>query len=170
MAAAASAQADVVYTSGDAAIAAEVAKRLAGTGLDARIVGGAELRSERFVRAAGTAADGAVAVIAPLSRPDDGGRGGDIAARLDQLEFDGPTPLVAASYDAGAAIAAALSSCLPPEDTAADARKQCAVEMAHVSVAGATGEVAFDAFGDRAGMRAQVFEVRGGSWVEVGSA
>jgi hypothetical protein len=33
-----------------------------------------------------------------------------------------------------------------------------------------TGEVAFDAFGDRAGTRPQVFQIRDGVWIELGSA
>jgi branched-chain amino acid transport system substrate-binding protein len=160
------ANADVIYTTGDAEFAAQVAKTLAGTGLDATLVGGAALRSEDFVTAAGTAADGAVAVVDPHRVATSTGAGGDLAARV----VDAPGSYGPAAYDAGTALAAVLRRCLSDEDTAAAARENCVAEMAQVSFAGVTGEVAFDAFGDRAGTRPQVFQIRDGVWIELGSA
>jgi hypothetical protein len=42
--------------------------------------------------------------------------------------------------------------------------------MDEVSFRGVTGEVAFDRYGDRTGAVPAVFEVREGSWHEVGAA
>jgi ABC-type branched-subunit amino acid transport system substrate-binding protein len=164
------AKVDVIYTTGDAEFAAHVAKTLAGTGLDASLVGGTALRSEDFVTAAGTAADGAVAVVDPHRVDTSTGAGEDLAARLGENVVDAPGSYAPAAYDAGTALAAVLRRCLSGEDTAAAAREKCVAEMAQVSFAGVTGEVAFDAFGDRAGTRPQVFQIRDGVWIELGSA
>jgi branched-chain amino acid transport system substrate-binding protein len=170
IAAAVSKQADVVYTAGDTAIGTQVAKSLASTGLDAHLVGGAALHSVTFLSAAGTAADGAVAVVAPTRQSESVGASSDLVARLTERGVDAAGPLAAAAYDAGAALAQALSRCLPARESAIEAREQCIAEMQQVSVGGLTGEVAFDAFGDRVGSRPQVYEVRDGAWVEVGAS
>ena len=165
-----SAQAEVIYSAGDAALAAQVAKILAGTGVDATLVGGAALRSEDFVTAAGTAADGAVAVVDPLRDRGPATAVGELAARLAERGVDNGGSSMAAAYDAGMAIAETLGRCLSNEDSVVDARAGCVAEMTHVSFVGVTGEVAFDAFGDRAGIRPQVYQIRDGAWIELGSA
>ena len=128
------------------------------------------MRSEDFLTAAGTAADGAVAVVSPYRVATSTGAGGELAARLGGNVVDSPGSYAPAAYDAGTALAAVLRRCLSDEDTAAAARESCVAEMAQVSFAGVTGEVAFDAFGDRAGTRPQVFQIRDGEWIELGSA
>jgi branched-chain amino acid transport system substrate-binding protein len=169
IAASVSEQADVIYTTGDTAIAAQVAKSLAGTGLNAHLVGSSALHSEEFLTGAGTAAEGSVAVVAPKQRTSISQAPGELAARLADRGVDAG-PLAATAYDAGAALALALGRCLPPHDAVIAAREGCVTEMARVSFAGITGEVAFDAFGDRAGGRSQVYEVREGAWVEIGAS
>ena len=160
--------AGAVYVAGDAALAAEAAKKLAGTGLDARLLGGADLRSEDFLAAAGTAADGAVAVVAGTVEPSAGSGVDDLTARLAAQSGPPPGPYGAAAYDAGMALAQVLSRCLPPEDTAARARAGCVGEMEQVSFPGLTGQVDFDRFGERTGGHPVAFEVRDGGWVEIG--
>ena len=164
------AKAEVIYAAGDAALAAQVAKTLAGTGVEATLVGGAALRSEDFITAAGTAADGAVAVVDPLREGGPAIAAGDLAARLAERGVDDPGPYSAAAYDAGTAIAETLGGCLSDKDSVVDARAECVGQMMQVSFVGVSGEVAFDAFGDRAGIRPQVFQVRDGAWIELGSA
>jgi branched-chain amino acid transport system substrate-binding protein len=159
--------ADLVYTAGDTAAAVEIARSLAKAGLDVPLIGGSALHSKKFLTGAGSAADGAVAVVAPASPPETSGGTGDLVARLAQSGIDSEGPLAAAAYDAGAALAEAMRRCLPAHDTAVAARPPCVGEMQHVSFAGVTGEVAFDAFGDRAGTRPDVYEVRNGRWVAV---
>lgn len=170
MTAAVSHRAGVVYVTGEAEVAALVARRLAGTGLQATLVGGVNLRSEGFMAAAGTAADGAVAVVGPRVASGRGQAAGDLMARLVEQGVDPPGPFAAAAYDAGTAVAQALSRCLPTEGTAAQSRAGCVDEMDEVSFRGVTGEVAFDRYGDRTGAVPAVFEVREGSWHEVGAA
>jgi branched-chain amino acid transport system substrate-binding protein len=169
IAASVSEQADVIYTADDAAVAAQIAKSLAGTGLDAHLVGSSALHSQEFLSGAGTAAEGAVAVVAPTQRTSSAETPGQLAARLADSGVDAG-PLAATAYDAGAALAHALSRCLPPHDATVAAREGCVTEMARVSFAGMTGEIAFDAFGDLAGGRAQVYEVRDGAWVDIGGS
>ncbi|HEU0214561.1 MAG TPA: ABC transporter substrate-binding protein [Jiangellaceae bacterium] len=169
MTAAVSHQATVVYVAGDAELAGRVAKRLAGTGLAATLVGGASLRSEDFMAAAGTAADGAVAVVGPRVTTGRGQPAGDLTARLAAAGIDVPGPFAAAAYDAGTAVAQALSRCLRGEETAAHARAGCVAELEQVSFRGVTGEVTFDRYGDRTGAAPAVFEVREGAWREVGA-
>jgi len=170
IAAAVSEKAQVVYVAGDAAVAALVAKKLAGTGLPAHLVGGVNLRSEDFMVAAGTAADGAVAVVGPSLGRTPGRAVDDLAARLAQQGIDAPGPFAATAYDAGTALAQALVGCLPLGDSAAQARAGCVGKMDHVSFAGVTGEVTFDRYGDRSGALPAVYEVRDGAWTEVGAA
>ena len=170
MAAAYAADAEVVFTAADPAVAVVVAKKLAGTGLDARLVGGDTLRSADFAHLAGTAADGAVAVVPATLQLADGGESGGLAARLAQVGTSSAGPFAAAVYDAGTAIGEVLTRCLPAEDTAAAAREACVAEMQQVSFAGVTGEVSFDSYGDRAGSHPQVWELRDGEWVEIGAA
>ncbi|MGH8824172.1 MAG: ABC transporter substrate-binding protein [Jiangellaceae bacterium] len=170
LAAAVSEKAGTVYVAGEAAVAALVAKGLAGTGLAVHLVGGVNLRSEDFMTAAGTASDGAVAVVGPGLSMNPGPAVGDLATRLGTLGIDAPGPFAAAAYDAGTAVAQALSRCLPPEGSAARARAECVGEMDQVSFIGVTGEVTFDRYGDRTGAVPAVYEVRDGAWHEVGAA
>jgi branched-chain amino acid transport system substrate-binding protein len=160
--------AGAVYVAGDAAIAADAAKKLAGTGLDARLLGGVDLRSEDFLAAAGTAADGAVAVVAGTVEPSAAAGVESLTARLAAQSLPPPGPYGAAAYDGGTALAQVLSRCLPPEDSAARAREGCVGEMDQVSFAGLTGQVDFDRFGERTGGRPVAYEVRDGAWVEIG--
>jgi branched-chain amino acid transport system substrate-binding protein len=169
IAASVSEQADVIYTADDAAVAAQIAKSLARTGLDAHLVGSSALHSQEFLSGAGTAAEGAVAVVAPTQRTSTAETPGELAARLADRGVEAG-PLAATAYDAGTALAHALSRCLPPHDATIAAREECVTEMARVSFAGITGEIAFDAFGDLAGGRSQVYEVRNGAWVEIGGS
>lgn len=170
MAATVSHEAGVVYVAGDAEVAALVARWLAGTGLPATLVGGPNLRTEGFMTAAGTAADGAVAVVGPRVVGSRVEPGGDLVARLADQGIDSPGPFAAAAYDAGTAVAQALSRCLPVEETAARSRAGCVDAMGQVSLRGVTGEVTFDRYGDRTGAAPAVFEVREGAWHEVGAA
>jgi branched-chain amino acid transport system substrate-binding protein len=96
--------------------------------------------------------------------------GGDLVAGLAGQGIDAPGPFAAAAFDAGTAVAQALARCLPAEETAAQARAGCVDEMDEVSFRGVTGEVTFDRYGDRTGAAPAVFEVREGSWHEVGAA
>jgi branched-chain amino acid transport system substrate-binding protein len=163
-------EAGVVYVAGDAEVAALVARRLAGTGLPATLVGGPNLRTEGFMTAAGTAADGAVAVVGPRVVGSRGQPGGDLVARLAGQGIDPPGPFAAAAYDAGTAVARVLSRCLPAVEAAAQSRAGCVVELGQISFRGVTGEVTFDRYGDRTGAAPAVFEVREGAWHEVGAA
>jgi branched-chain amino acid transport system substrate-binding protein len=164
------AKAEVIYTVGDAALAALVAKTLAGTGVEATLVGGAALRSEDFITAAGTAADGAVSVVDPLRDDRPGSAVEGLGARLAERGIADPGSYVGAAYDAGTAIAKTLGSCLATQDSVVAARAECVAEMTQVSFTGVTGAVSFDAFGDRAGIRPQLFQIRDGAWIELGSA
>ncbi|HEY9378302.1 MAG TPA: hypothetical protein VIQ02_14555, partial [Jiangellaceae bacterium] len=123
-----------------------------------------------FLTAAGTAADGALAVVPPTQRGDLVGTASDLTARLTERGINTAGPLAAAAYDAGSALAAVFSRCLPPQDSTVEARDPCVAEMQHVNFSGLTGDVAFDAYGDRVGTRPLVYRVREGGWTEVGGS
>jgi branched-chain amino acid transport system substrate-binding protein len=162
-------QVRAVYVAGDAAVAAATAKKLAGTGLDARLLGGPAIRTEEFISAAGTAAEGAVAVLAPTIRPPTATVVDDLTSRLAAQGASAAGAFGAAAYDAGTALSQVLAQCLPPENSAAEAREGCVGEMSQLSFPGVTGEVAFDRYGERLGGRPEAFVVRDGVWVEVGA-
>ena len=153
--------AGAVYVAGDAQFAAAITNEVARRGLDAWVIGGADLHSDDFLAAAGATASRSVAIVpAELGPTIDGAVPGlPIAGRFG-----------AAAYDAGSAVAATLGRCLPAvrEGRASSARKGCLAELGVVSLEGVTGAVSFDAYGDRHGAWPSAHVVVEGEWHEVG--
>jgi ABC-type branched-subunit amino acid transport system substrate-binding protein len=164
IAAARAENADAVFVTGRAGAAAAVADEIARTGGDLELLGGSVMLSDDFLAEAGSAADGAwTATEGELSSGE--GRASESAATaLADVDLDIADPLVASAYDAGLAVGTVLAGCLPPANSASAARRGCIGELAEVSVPGATAEVAFDEFGDRAGANPVLMVVRGGTW------
>jgi ABC-type branched-subunit amino acid transport system substrate-binding protein len=155
--------AGAVFVAGDAEFAAAVTTEVVRSGLDAWVIGGADLQEDDFLTATGATSSRSVAIFpstldTTINRavPDltDAGRFG------------------AAAYDAGSAVAVTLDQCLPPirEGRASDARTGCLAELGAVSLEGVTGELTFDRFGDRRGAWPSAHVVVEGEWQEVGDA
>ncbi|NDL55483.1 ABC transporter substrate-binding protein [Phytoactinopolyspora mesophila] len=156
--------AEAVFVAGSADLAAAVADELARTGGDIELLGGSVMLSDDFLAEAGSAAEGAWTAT-------HGELGTEANAVAEQAEsdlsgagLDVTDPNVAGAYDAGMAVGTVLTACLPPASSATAARRGCIGELAEVAVAGATAEVAFDEYGDRAGSIPVFMVVRGGQW------
>lgn len=69
------------------------------------------------------------------------------------------------AYDAGNAIIAALKVSLKDATDVASAKKATVTALGQVNFAGASGQVAFDQFGDSTSRILTVYKVEGGAWV-----
>ncbi|MBB5789654.1 ABC transporter substrate-binding protein [Jiangella mangrovi] len=158
--------ATAVFVAGDHEGAATVDRQLRASGLEATLLGATALSGD----------------------PDDGGddedRPRDGAVRAQPAQLDATAGVRsgrlaedigaalgefgAAAYDAGTAVGTVLARCLPPASSASSARRGCLGEMSQLDFAGATGEVAFDEFGDRSGGSVRFSVLRDGAWQVVG--
>lgn len=154
-----------VYAATDPSRLAAVFTRLATAGSAATVVGGAAFDGD--------------------SPPESGeftgtilrGRAAELPTTMDatpdgmDAALDGAAPgrFGAAAYDAGTIVGTVLASCLPSAASAPDARTGCLGEMDETRVAGVTGEIVFDAYGDRVGGTAVVEGARNGSWAALTS-
>jgi ABC-type branched-subunit amino acid transport system substrate-binding protein len=155
--------AGAVYVAGAAEFAAAVTTEVVRSGLDAWVIGGADLHDDDFLTAAGSTSSRSVAIV-PATLDTTINRA--VPGLADAGRFG------AAAYDAGSAVAVALDHCLPPvrEGRASAARTGCVAELGAVSLEGVTGELAFDRFGDRHGAWPSAYVVVNGEWQEVGGA
>ncbi|HEX6327778.1 MAG TPA: ABC transporter substrate-binding protein [Jiangellaceae bacterium] len=155
--------AGAVYVAGTAEFAAAVTTEVVRSGLDAWVIGGADLHDDDFLNAAGATASRSVAIV-PSTLDTTINRA--VPGLADAGRFG------AAAYDAGSAVAAALDQCLPPvrEGRAGAARTGCVAEFGAVSLKGVTGELTFDRFGDRPGAWPSAYVVVDGEWQEVAGA
>lgn len=162
VAAAQDAEVSAIYVAGQPEFAAAVARAARRTRLDVDVLGGAALRSDEFVRLAGSAATGVVSLTPGTLAPT----AGLPAPRLNSAGQFG-----AAALDAATALAEALGRCLPPvrDSAASAARRGCVSELGGVSFEGLTGPVSFDAFGERPGALPQAYVVDSGEWRPVSS-
>lgn len=153
--------AGAVYVAGDTEFAAAVTMEVVRSGLDAQVIGGADLRNDGYLAAAGATASRSMAIV-PSTLDTTINRA--VPGLADAGRFG------AAAYDAGRAIAVTLDLCLPPirEDPASTARGGCLAELSAVSLEGLTGELTFDRFGDRRGAWPSAHVVVDGEWQEVG--
>ena len=155
--------AGAVYVAGDAEFAASVTTEIVRSGLDAWVMGGADLHDDDFLTGAGATSSRSVAIVpstldATINRA--------VPGLADAGRFG------AAAYDAGSAVAMTLGQCLPPvrEGWASAARTGCLAELDAVSLEGVTGELTFDKYGDRHGAWPSAHVVVDGEWQEVGGA
>lgn len=157
--------ATVVFVAGDPDVAATVDRRVRSAGLEATLLGATAFGGD-FADGGdgGGARDGAVRAERAELDATAGVRSGrlaeDIGTALGQYG--------AAAYDAGTAIGTVLARCLPPASSASSARRGCLGEMSQLDFSGATGDVAFDEYGDRAGGSVRFSVLRDGTWEVVG--
>lgn len=162
--------ATAVFVAGDPEVATTVDRRLRASGLEATLLGATAFGGDLGDDGATDDGDG------------DGLRDGAVRAEPAQLDATAGVrsgrladevgaPLGeygAAAYDAGTAIGTVLARCLPPASSASSARRGCLGEMSQLDFAGATGEVAFDEYGDRSGGSVRFSVLRDGAWEVVG--
>lgn len=153
--------AGAVYVAGDAEFAVTVTTEVVRSGLDAWVIGGADLHDDDFLTAAGATSSRSVAVVPSTL---------DTTINRAVPGLPDPGRFGAAAYDAGTAVAVTLDRCLPPvrQGPASEARTGCLAELGAVSMEGVTGELAFDKYGDRHGAWPSAHVVVDGEWQEVG--
>jgi ABC-type branched-subunit amino acid transport system substrate-binding protein len=154
------AEADAVFVSGDAGRAAAVVREIRKSALEAEVFVAPGLASPEFVDAAGSASEGVVSVRAAEL---------DASAGVEIPGFGESGKFTAAAFDAGTAVGTVLARCLPAASTPSAARQGCASEMAEVTFAGVTGDVAFDDYGDRVNGTPQLLTVHDGEWTALDS-
>jgi ABC-type branched-subunit amino acid transport system substrate-binding protein len=143
-----------LYLVGDGMIS-DVSSVTARSELQSVVIGGEQLASTAPAGAAGAFV---AFVPATLKQPPNPSVPG----------LAGAAPDAAAAFDAGRAVAQMLERCLPPASgSARDARHGCLSEMDTVSVAGATGHVSFDQYGDRPGSWPTILLQTDDGWVDV---
>ncbi|SDU75286.1 ABC transporter substrate-binding protein [Jiangella alkaliphila] len=157
--------ATAVFVAGDPDVAVQVDRQVRSAGLEATLLGATAFGGDF----GDDAADGAVRAQPAELDATAGVRSGRLADEIGVAlgEFG------AAAHDAGTAVGTVLARCLPPASSASSARRGCLGEMSQLDFAGATGEVSFDEYGDRAGgsvrfsvLQEEAWEVAG---VEAGS-
>lgn len=161
------AEAGAVFVAGRADVAAATADEVAGRGVDMELLGGSVVNAEDFLAEAGSSAEGAWTAVAGELVSSADQVAGAASEQMADVGVTSPGRYGAEAYDAGLAVGTVLTGCLPSASSATSARQGCTGEMAQISVTGVTGDVAFDAFGDRAGASPAVMVVRGGTWTPV---
>lgn len=162
--------ATAVFVAGDPEVATTVDRRLRASGLEATLLGATAFGGDLADDGATDDGDGDSlrdgAVRAEPAQLD-----ATAGVRSGRLADDVGVPLGeygAAAYDAGTAIGTVLARCLPPASSASSARRGCLGEMSQLDFAGATGEVAFDDYGDRSGGSVRFSVLRDQAWEVVG--
>jgi branched-chain amino acid transport system substrate-binding protein len=128
-------------------------------------MGGDGMYSPNYIKLAGKTSEGdlATSVGAPTESLD------TAKAFVDDYEAGGykePYEAYGAySYDAANAIINALKTSLADAEDAKSAREATVEAMSKVSFGGATGDVAFDEFGDTTTKVLTVYKVEGGKFV-----
>ncbi len=152
--------ATAVFVAGDPDVAVQVDRQVRSAGLEATLLGATAFGGDF----ADDAADGAVRAQPAELDATAGARSGRLADEIGVAlgEFG------AAAHDAGTAVGTVLARCLPPASSASSARRGCLGEMSQLDFAGATGDVSFDEYGDRAGGSVRFSVLREEAWEVVG--
>lgn len=153
--------ATAVFVAGDPDVAVQVDRQVHSSGLEATLLGATAFGGDF----ADDAADGAVRAQPAELDATAGVRSGRLADEIGVAlgEFG------AAAHDAGTAVGTVLARCLPPASSASSARRGCLGEMSQLDFAGATGEVSFDEYGDRAGGSVRFSVLREEAWEVAGA-
>jgi ABC-type branched-subunit amino acid transport system substrate-binding protein len=145
------------YAAGGADLVGEIVDAVTSAGLDAEVIGGAELTGSDL---------GAIAVHVAAVEPA-------VLSPTRDVPVPGataPSAHGAAAHDAATAVRRTLERCLPPASgDARSARAGCLSELGVIAFEGITGHVAFDQFGDRPGARPYVVVSDAQGWLPVGS-
>ncbi|WP_425309739.1 branched-chain amino acid ABC transporter substrate-binding protein [Ammonicoccus fulvus] len=153
-----------VYYGGEYPVAGPMSQQMKGAGLNVPLMGGDGIYDGKFIELAGPNSTGdlATSVGAPVDTLD------SAKAFVDAYKAagfsDGYSAYGAYAYDAANAIIDALKKSLADANDVASARKATIEEIGKVSFSGATGDVAFDEFGDSKARVLTAYKVEGGKW------
>ncbi|SDE52086.1 branched-chain amino acid ABC transporter substrate-binding protein [Auraticoccus monumenti] len=155
---------DAVYYGGEYPQSGPLSQQMKAAGLDVPLMGGDGMYDPTYVELAGDGSEGdlATSVGAPT---EDLESAQEFVAAYEAANFADPYAAYGPyAYDAAQAVIEALKVSLPEAETAEDARQATVDAMASVSFSGASGEVAFDEFGDATTRVLTVYEVTDGAW------
>jgi branched-chain amino acid transport system substrate-binding protein len=161
----AQAKPQAVYYGGEFPQAGPLSNQMKAAGLNVPLMGGDGIYDPNFIKLAGSKSEGdlATSVGAPLDQLDSAKQYvSDYAAG----GFKDPSGAYGGyAYDAANAIIQALKTSLAGKDKVDDSvRTATETAMSSVSFPGATGDVAFDQYGDAKAKVLTVYKVTGGAW------
>ncbi len=156
-----------VFYGGEYPQAGPLSKQMKAAGLKVALMGGDGIFDPTFIELAGDAANNDLATS--VGEPVDTAESAQaFIAAYKTAGFEEPYAAYGAqSYDAAKAIIESLKTSLPSAADAKSAREATIAGMAKVSFTGATGQVAFDEFGDTKSKVITIYKVESGKWATV---
>ncbi|GAA1433949.1 branched-chain amino acid ABC transporter substrate-binding protein [Microlunatus lacustris] len=156
---------EALYYGGEFPQGAPLSQQMKSAGLDVPLMGGDGIKSEQYFALAGSTAEGdlSTSVGAPPETLDSAKQ---FLADYEAEGFADPYEAYGAyAYDAANAIIEGLKTSLGSAEDAKSARAATVEAIGGVSFQGATGDVAFDEFGDATAKVLTVYKVEGDKWV-----
>jgi branched-chain amino acid transport system substrate-binding protein len=151
---------DAVYYGGEYPVAGPLSKQLKAAGLNIPLMGGDGIVDAKFVELGGTDGDLATSVGAPTESLDSAKA--FVQAYADAKYSEPFSAYGAFSYDAANVIIGALATTLGDSGTWGDDKRADLVKNVQAfKNTGATGEVAFDEYGDSTSKLLTVYQVAG---------
>ncbi|HET9140558.1 branched-chain amino acid ABC transporter substrate-binding protein [Actinophytocola sp.] len=157
---------DAVYYGGEYPIAGPLSKQMKAAGLNIPLMGGDGIFDGKFIELGGVDGDLATSVGAPTESL------ASAKAFIDAYKAGGYPEAYSAygafSYDAANALIGSLASTLGDSGTwSDDKRADLLKKIGEYKATGATGEVAFDEYGDSTNKLLTVYQVAGKDWKPV---
>ncbi|MEW6155370.1 MAG: branched-chain amino acid ABC transporter substrate-binding protein [Actinomycetota bacterium] len=159
---------DLVFFGGEYNVAARLSAQATEAGLAVPVMGGDGMKDDAYIANAGPASDGDLAssVGAPLASL---AAAREYVAAYQAAGFaEPPSDYGVYAYDATRVIIAAAARALDGRTTVnAGARASVIAAVARTDLAGASGQVSFDAFGDTRAKVLTFYRVSSGAWSPV---
>ncbi|MCE7006475.1 branched-chain amino acid ABC transporter substrate-binding protein [Kibdelosporangium philippinense] len=154
---------DAIYVGSEYPVAAPLSKQAGEAGLKAPVMGGDGIFDDKYIALGGRPGDLATSVGAPTdSQPS---AKAFVDAYNAKKYADGYGGFGAFSYDAANAIITSLANTLGPNGTWSESQRGALRDQVQsYKGSGATGEVAFDQYGDSTNKVLTVYEVDNGKW------
>lgn len=156
---------DAIYYGGQYPQAGPLSKQFAGGGLSVPVMGGDGIFDDEFIALGGKDGDLATSVGAPTEELP--GAKSFVEAYEKAGFKEGFSAYGAFSYDAANAIIASVAKAIGDKEWADTLRPDVLTAAGEYKADGATGEVAFDEFGDSTNTTLTVYQVTGKEWKSV---
>lgn len=155
---------NAVYYGGEYPVAGPLSKQMAAAGLDVPIMGGDGIYDPKFIELGGKQGDLATSVGAPAESQD------SAKAFIDAYDKAGYQEAFSAygafTYDAANVVITSLAKTLANGGTWSEVQRPALLQnVQSYGAQGATGQVAFDQYGDSTNKLLTVYKVNGGKWV-----
>ncbi|RJQ77828.1 branched-chain amino acid ABC transporter substrate-binding protein [Pseudonocardiaceae bacterium YIM PH 21723] len=158
---------DAVFYGGEFPVAGPLSKQLKDAGLNIPLMGGDGIYDPKFIDLGGKDGDFATSVGAP---PDELPSAKKFVDDYSAKKFkDAFSAYGAFAYDAANALIGGLKKVTDAGDWSADKRADLLKAIGEYKGQGATGEVAFDQYGDSTNKLLTVYQVKSGKWGSVQS-